>query len=114
MNNEKFVIARYIKDFILKLDDYLLNYPKKYFELRNKLVGDSYNLLELVYEANYSKDLERKKLQVKAMMKINLIDFYLEESYKKQIISEKQSINLSTKLLSINKMLYKWMCDEES
>ncbi|MBQ8473127.1 MAG: hypothetical protein IJ501_06455 [Bacilli bacterium] len=51
--NDKFKIARYIKGFIIILDDYLVNYPKKYFELRNRLVNDSYELLELVYLANY-------------------------------------------------------------
>lgn len=109
--NDKFIIAKYIKEFILILDDYLLNYPKKYFELRNRLVNDSYLLLELVYLANYSKDNDRKNIQLKALMKVNIIDFYIEESYKKKIISEKQSIRISNLLMNINKMLYKWMQD---
>ena len=112
--NEKFIIARYVNDFIILLDDYLLNYPKKYFELRNRLVMDSYNLLELIYEANYSEKNERKKLQINALMKVNLIDFYIEESFKKKIISEKQSIKMSTKLLGISKMIYKWVNENES
>ena len=47
--NDKFTIAKYIKEFIMILDDYLINYPRKYFELRNRLVNDSYELLELVF-----------------------------------------------------------------
>ena len=112
MNKDKFLINRYIKEFILVLDDYLLNYPKKYFELRNKLVNDSYNLLELVYLANYSNELARKNYQLKALMKTDIIDFYLEESYKKKIISEKQCLKLSNKLGVIHKMIYKWFIDE--
>ncbi|MBQ8472827.1 MAG: four helix bundle protein [Bacilli bacterium] len=111
--NDKFKIARYIKDFIIILDDYLVNYPKKYFELRNRLVNDSYELLELVYLANYMDNLDRKNIQIKSLMKINIIDFYIEESYKKRIISEKQSIKLSNNLLIINKMIYKWVQDEK-
>ena len=111
--NDKFKIARYIKDFIIILDDYLVNYPKKYFELRNRLVNDSYELLELVYLANYMNGLERKNIQLKALMKINIIDFYIEESYKKRIISEKQSIKLSNNLLIINKMICKWINNEK-
>ena len=110
--NDKFKIARYIKDFIIILDDYLVNYPKKYFELRNRLVNDSYELLELVYLANYMDNLDRKNIQIKSLMKINIIDFYIEESFKKRIISEKQSIRLSKQLLAINKMLYKWFDNE--
>ena len=113
MNNERFKIARYIKEFIMVLDAYLENYPKKYFELRNKLVFDSYELLELVYLANYNEGIDRKKLQFKSLMKINIIDFYIEESYKKRIISEKQSIRLSKLLMNINKMMHKWINDEK-
>ena len=112
MNNDKFIIARYIKDFIKMLDDYLLNYPKKYFELRNRLVSDSYELLELVYLANYTSISDRKNIQLKSLMKINIIDFYIEESYKKKIISEKQGIRLSNSLMIINKMLHKWINNE--
>lgn len=109
MNDDKFLINRYIKDLILVLDDYLLNYPKKYFELRNRLINDTYELLELVYLANYSIDIERKKYQIMALMKTDIIDFYLEESFKKKIISEKQCIKLSNKLGIIHKMIYKWL-----
>lgn len=112
MINDNFKIVKYIKEFIILLDDYLINYPKKEFELRNRLVFDSYNLLELIYLANYNNIKDRKPIQINCMMKINLIDFYIEYSFKKRIISEKQSIKLSNKLLNINKMLYSWMKNE--
>ncbi len=112
-DNNKFLLPKYIKDFIMTLDDYLINYPRKYYELRNRLVNDSYNLLELVYTANYMDIKERKPIQIEAMMRVNLIDFYLEHSFKYKIISEKQSARLSKKLLDINKMLYKWIKNEE-
>ena len=111
-NKDSFKIARYIKEFILSLEEYLINYPKREFELRNRLVYDSYELLEFVYLANYEKDDKRHDYQIKAMMKINILDFYLESSFKKHIISEKQSIKLSQKLLNINKMMYGWLKDE--
>ena len=111
--NDKFKIAKYIKEFIILLDDFLLNYPKKYFELRNRLVNDTYSLLELVYSANYTVLNMRKSIQIKALMKVNLIDFYIEESFRKRIISEKQSLRLSNKLLNINKMIYSWIDSEK-
>ena len=110
--NDNFKIARYIKEFILSLEEYLINYPRREFELRNRLVNDSYELLELVYLANYSKLEDRKPIQIKCMMKINVLDFYIESSFKKRIISEKQSIKLSNKLLNINKMMYGWIHNE--
>ena len=113
MNNDKFVIAKNIKEFIMILDDYLVNYPKRYYELRNKMMNDSYKLLELVYLANYKEVEDRKPIQLEALVRINLIDFYIEESYKRKIISDKQSTSISNKLLTINKMLYKWIDDEK-
>lgn len=109
MNNEKFIIAKNVKEFIMLLDDCLLYYPKKYFELRNRLVMDSYELLEQIYLANYTNFDERRPIKIRAMMKINILDFYIEESFQKRIISEKQSIRLSKKLLSISKLLRSWI-----
>lgn len=109
MKTDEFKIVKNIKEFILSLDKYLINYPRCEFELRNRLVYDSYELLELVYLANYSKLEERRSIQIKAMMKINILDFYLESSFKKKVLSEKQCLKLSNKLLIINKMMYGWM-----
>ena len=113
MNNDKFKIARYVKEFILGLEEITVNYPKRYFELKGRLVNESYNLLELIYLANYTEIKNRKPIQIKALMKINMLDFYLEESFKKKIISEGQSLKMCDKLLKINKMLFKWIDDEK-
>ena len=114
MNNERFILGKNVKEFIDMLDEFLLCYPRKYFELRNRLVMDSFDLLKLVYKANYKDIHDRYPLQLEAIATINLIDFYIELSFKRKIFSEKQSLRLSKKLGSINKMLYKWIEDERS
>ena len=102
MKNE-YLIVKNIKEFILSLDNFLSNYPRKEYELRNRLVNTSYDLLELVYRSNYKKDyLDR----ISSL--ISMLDFYLELSFKKKIINEKRVMNMSNKLLIINKMVYKW------
>ncbi len=109
MNNDKFKIICLLKEFIMMLDEIIINYPKRDYELRNRLMYDAYQVLEYVYEANYHELKDRKSFQIKAIMKLNLLDFYIEYSFKKKIISEKQSYKISSKLLNINKMIYKWM-----
>ncbi len=102
MKNE-FLIVKNIKEFILSLDNFLNNYPRKEYELRNRLVNTSYDLLELVYRSNYKKDYLDRIFSL-----ISMLDFYLELSFKKKIINEKRVMNMSNKLLIINKMVYKW------
>ena len=81
MKNE-FLIVKNIKEFIVSLDNFLNNYPRKEYELRNRLVNTSYDLLELVYRSNYKKDyLDR----ISSL--ISMLDFYLELSFKKKIIN---------------------------
>ena len=102
MKNE-FLIVKNIKEFIVSLDNFLNNYPRKEYELRNRLVNTSYDLLELVYRSNYKKDyLDR----ISSL--ISMLDFYLELSFKKKIINEKRVMNMSNRLLVIRKMIYKW------
>ena len=67
--------------FLNQISDYSYSLSRKNIEGK-ELTQEEFEHLKSLH--NYSKDLERKKFQVKAMMKINLIDFYLEESYKKQ------------------------------
>lgn len=103
MKNE-FLIVKNIKEFILSLDNFLNNYPRKEYELRNLLVNTSYDLLELVYRINYKKDSNFNII----LSKISMLDFYLELSFKKKIINEKRVMNMSNRLLVIRKMIYKW------
>lgn len=106
MKNE-FLIAKNIKEFISLLDDIIDNYPRKYFELRNKLFNTSYELLEIIYVANYTTD--KKDYYNIIMSKISMLDFYLELSFKNKFISSKVCYKYSNKLLAINKMVNKWL-----
>ncbi len=54
MKQERFVLAKKIKEFNLEVLDILVNFPKKYQEYRNNLVNDSINLLKIIYYANYT------------------------------------------------------------
>ena len=66
------------------------------------------NIDELI-ELIKKNDGYKFKIKVVANSKVNLIDFYLESSFKNKIISSNQCVKLSNKLLVINKMLYKWI-----
>ena len=41
-----------MKEFILALDEVLINYPKKEYILKDKIQLTSYEILELIFKAN--------------------------------------------------------------
>ena len=41
-----------MKEFILALDEVLINYPKKEYNLKDKIQSTSYEILELIFKAN--------------------------------------------------------------
>ena len=109
MKEEKFKVIQFIREFIIKVDTELENYPKKDIEIKNKIRNESYNLLEISYEANGTINNERRiELLEKGIAKIKVIDFLLNLSYDKQIISGKKYLKLGSKLEDIIKYITGW------
>ena len=74
MKNEKFKILQFIREFILMIDKDMDNYPKKDIELKNRIRTNSYDILELVYEANTLENVnDKKRLLYKAIAKLKII-----------------------------------------
>ena len=114
MNNDKFLIIKNIKIFILSLEKLLITFPKKDMFSKNMVYQDALDILELVTKANYENRIDYKKTyQIEALSKINKIDFYLERAYKFRYISERQCINAISDLEKINKMINTWCKNEK-
>ena len=72
-----------MKKFILGLETMLVNFPKKEYLTKDMVYKDALKVLELVYVANEIDDIvEKKKIQVEILAKINMLDFYMERAYK--------------------------------
>ena len=54
--NDRFKIVTNIKDFTYHIDSILINYPKREFNLKNRLENTCYDLLELTYLSNSFND----------------------------------------------------------
>ena len=110
MKEEKFKVINFIRELIIYLDEFLDNFPKKDIELKNRLRNYSYDLLEIVYEANItSENGKRKKLLENALAKIKVLDFLVNLCYDKQIINSKKYIKFGNKIDDITKYLIGWM-----
>ena len=76
IKEEKFKVIQFIRELIIYIDKSLENFPKKDIELKNRLRNNSYDLLELAYLANTTKNIDKKigKLE-EIISKIKVIDF---------------------------------------
>lgn len=107
--NEKFLILKNIKKFILGLETMLITFPKKDTFSKDRVYNEALELIEYITLANYEKRVDMKTTyKIKALAKINKLDFYLERAYKLKYISEKQLINKVGELQKINRMIYAW------
>lgn len=110
MKNEKFKILQFIREFILMEDKEMDNFAKKDIELKNRIKMNTYDILELAYEANVTVQIETKKqLLYKVLAKIKVVDFLLNISYDKQIITSKKYMKLANKLDDIVKYITGWV-----
>ena len=56
----RFVIVKRIKEFIFSIDSLVINFPRREFVVKNKLLSDSFDVLELIYIANGNKSKDVK------------------------------------------------------
>lgn len=91
MRTEKFKVIQYIRELLIIIDKNMDNFPKKDIELKNRIRSNSYDLLEISYEANTTQNTDYKKeLLNRAIAKVKVIDFLLNLSFDKKIITEKK------------------------
>lgn len=110
MKEEKFQVINFIRNLIITIDKELSNFPKKDIEIKNRIRNNSYDLLELCYEANTTRNVEYKKqLLEKVIAKIKILDFLLNLCYDKMIINSKKYIKLGNRIEDIVKYTNGWI-----
>ena len=110
MKIEKFKILQAIRELLLLIDKQMDNFPNKDIELRNRIRRNSFDILELAYEANNVEDVKYKKeLLQKMIAKIKIIDFLLNLSYDKAIITQKKYYKFGDKMDDIVKFTMGWL-----
>ena len=110
MKEEKFQVVNYIRKLIIAIDNELVNFPKKDIELKNRIRNNSYDLLELAYEANVTNNLDNKKILLeKILAKIKIVDFLLNLCYDKMIINNKKYVKFGESMDYIVKYTIGWI-----
>ncbi len=110
MKVEKFKLIQFIRELLILIDKHMENFPKKDIELKNRIRMNSYDILEIAYEANVTSNIEYKKqLLQKMLAKVKVVDFLLNLSYDKQIITEKKYYKFGNKIDDIVKYTTGWI-----
>lgn len=110
MKTEKFKVIQFIREFIIKEEKEPENFPKKDIEIKNRIRSNAYDLLEISYEANSIINInDKEKLIFKMIAKIKTIDFLLNLSYDKSLITAKKYYKLGQKIDDIAKFANGWV-----
>lgn len=110
MTDEKFKVLQFIRELIIRIDVELKNFPKKDIEIKQKIRGNCFDLLEIAYEANTSSNNLRKiELLEKCIAKIKVMDFLLNLSYDNKLITSKKYLKLADKMNDILKYISGWL-----
>ena len=109
---DKLIIITKVKQLIEYIDNILINFPTIEKELKTNIINKLYELLETLYFANIDID-NRKEYQIKSLVYIKMLDYYINISFNKKLINYKKYYNIGNKLLEITKMIYKWINNNE-
>lgn len=108
--HENLIIARQARKTLRFIEKNTENFPNKYYVLKNKIVSSCYNILEWIYRANIFQDKHDKK---EIIVQIQMLNFYLEEALRKELLSNKKFLSYTNHLLELDKMVRSWFSYEK-
>ena len=109
-NKSEFKILNKTLLFIDSIDNLISNIPRKDYFYKDRLISDSYLLLEYILRANYSINEElRNNSLTEILTRLTIIDKLLERFYNKKYISEKQLLTSVRILTEVNRMVKSWL-----
>lgn len=111
ISEEKLIIAKVARKTLRYIEKNTENFPNKYVVLRNRIINTCYDILEFIYRANVFQELTDKK---EVIVKIQMLNFYLDEAYNKELLTHKKLINYGNYLLELDRMVRAWFSYEAS
>ena len=110
MKEDKFKIVNLVKELIIRIDENLINFPKKEIELKKSIRTNSYDLLLLVYEGNITSDISRRITLIEnSIARVKQLDFLINLCCDKQIINSKKYYKFGESLDRIIRYLVGWL-----
>lgn len=102
-----FTHAKKLSEYIFVISE---KSPVKFrWNIVSRLLNTSVDVIENLYHANYEKGDERVMWQKKAMVSLNLLDFYTETAKTKQAITFRQMEIIALQIYETKKLLSGWV-----
>ena len=101
-NHEKFIIVKSARKTIRYIERNTISFPNTYKVLKNNIITSCYNILENIYRANIFQDINDKK---EVVVSIQMLNFYLEEALRKELINNKKFESYVNNFLELDKMV---------
>ena len=108
--HDNLIIGRVARKTIRYIEKNTENFPNKYRVLKDKIINSCYDILKWIYRANVFQDINDKK---EICVQVQMLNFYLEEALKKDLINDKKFISYTGHLLELDKMVRSWFKYEE-
>lgn len=108
--HENLIIAREARKTIRYIEKNTENFPNKNRVLKDKIISCCYSMLENIYRANIFQDKSDKK---EIIVNIQMLNFYIEEALRKDLLTNKKFESYTNHLLQIDKMVRSWFKYEE-
>ena len=103
--HDNLIIARSARKTLRYIEKNTENFPNEYKVLKCKIVDSCYKILEWIYRANVFQEKSDKK---EVIVQIQMLNFYLEEALRKDLLSNKKFLNYTNHLLELDKMVRSW------
>lgn len=96
--------------FIDNLDNLISNVPRREYYYKDKIIDNSYKLLEYIMRANNVDSISvKQECLTEIIVYISLLNSYLNRFYFKKYISEKQLFKSINLLNEIHLMVNLWL-----
>lgn len=109
--HDNLIIARTARKTLRFIEKNTENFPNKYYVLKTRIIESCYNILEWIYRANIMQDISSKK---EIVVQIQMLNFYLEEAKRKNILTNKKFLKYSEYLVELDKMTRSWLFYEKN
>ena len=103
--HDNLVIGKVARKTIRYIEKNTENFPNKYKVLKERVICSCYDILKWIYRANVFQNINDKK---EIVVQIQMLNFYLEEALRKDLINNKKFISYTGHLLELDKMIKSW------